>query len=83
MADTIKSSNELKMVFGFYDNDTRTVTLDNPKPNLTAAAVKGVAAFAKANNPIIGDKGGASVVGVNSAEVVEKTTTYLDLTIGN
>ena len=81
MADTIKSSNELKMEFGFYDGDTRTVTLDNPKPNLTATDIKAVGTLAKNSNPIIGDKGGARVVGINTAKIVEKTDYNLDLTI--
>ena len=79
MADTIKSSNELNLVFGFYDNDTRTVTLDNPKPNLTAADIKGVETFAKTNYPIIGDKGGARVTSIQSAKITEKTSINLDL----
>lgn len=79
MADTIKGSNELKLVFGFYDNDTRTVTIENPKSNLTAANIKAVGTLAKNTNPIIGDKGGAHVVGINSAKIVEKTRTQLDL----
>jgi len=79
MADTIKSSNELKMEFGFYDGDTRTVTLENPKPSLTANDIKAVATLAKNTQPIIGDKGGARVVGINSAKVFEKTDYNLDL----
>ena len=42
MADTIKSSNELKLEAGFYDNDTRTITLENPKSNLTKADILAV-----------------------------------------
>lgn len=79
MADTVKSANELKMEFGFYDNDTRTVTLDNPRSDLTADDIHGIADYAKANQPIIGDKAGTRVVGINSAKIREKTTVYLDL----
>ncbi len=79
MADTIKSSNELKMEFGFYDNDTRTVTLENPKSTLAKADILSVAALAASTQPIIGDKGGAAVVGINSAKIYEKTVTQLDL----
>lgn len=79
MADTVKSSNELKLEFGFYDNDTRTVTLENPRNDLTKADILDVANFAKSTNPIIGDKGGAHVVGINSAKIFEKTVTQLDL----
>ncbi len=79
MADTVKSSNDLKMEFGFYDGDTRTVTLENPRPDLTAADIKAVGTLAKNTNPIIGDKGGARVVGINTAKIFEKTDYNLDL----
>ena len=79
MADTIKSTSELKMEFGFYDNDTRIVTLENPKPDLTKADILNVANLAASTQPIIGDKGGAAVVGINSAKICDKTVTQLDL----
>ena len=79
MADTVKTSRELKTEFGFYDNDTRTVTLENPRTDLTAADIKAVATLAANTQPIIGDKGGARVVGINSAKIVEKTVVTLDL----
>ena len=79
MADTIKSANELKIEFGFYDNDTRTVSLPDPKSGLAKADILEVADFAVATHPIIGDKGGAAVVGINSAKIYEKTETKLDL----
>ena len=79
MADKVTSSNELKMVFSFYDNDTRTVSIENPRPDLTAADILEVGTLAKNTNPIIGDKGGARVIGISSAKVVEKTRTQLDL----
>lgn len=79
MADKVTSSNELKMVFSFYDNDTRTVSVENPRPDLTAADILEVGTLAKNTNPIIGDKGGARVIGISSAKIVEKTRTQLDL----
>lgn len=79
MADTIKTTNELKLDCAFADGDTRLISLENPKPNLTAADILGVETFMKNNNPIIGDKGGADFSGFNSAETVQKTITTLDL----
>ena len=79
MADTVKSASELKVVFDFYDGDDRTLTLQNPKSNLTATQVKAVGTLAASTNPIIGDKGGAAVVGIKSATKKIKTVTYLDL----
>lgn len=80
MADTVKSSSELKMVFDFYDGDDRTLTLQNPKSNLTATQIKAVGTLAATSQPIIGDKAGAAVVGIKSAVKKTKTVTKLDLT---
>lgn len=79
MADTIKSSSELKMVFGFDDNDDRTATLQNPRNDLTASDIKVVSAFIKTNNLLIGDKAGAACVGIKTAKSLQKTVTQLDL----
>ena len=35
MADTIKSSKDLKILAGFTDEDDRTITITDPKENLT------------------------------------------------
>lgn len=79
MADTIKTASEVKYNFNFFDGDTRLVTMDNPRSDLTASDVKQLGAWAKINNPIIGDKGGASCTGIGEAYTVKKTTTNLDL----
>lgn len=81
MADTIKSSNELKMVAGFYDSDDRTITLQNPKANLAKADIKTFETVASTTQAIIGDKTGAAFVGIKSAKTVQKTKTDLDLTL--
>lgn len=77
--DTITSSREGKLVVEFYDSDNRTVTFDNPRPDLTAADVNAVVNYMKTNQPVIGDKTGASIVGASSYKTVEKTNTKLDL----
>lgn len=79
MADTIKSSDELKIEFGFADYDTRTVTLPDPKSSVAKADIKALETLAVSTKPIIGDKGGADVVGINRAKVYEKTEIKLDL----
>ena len=77
--DTIKSSSELKLEAGFYDNDTRILTLENPRNNLTKADILAVETLAKNTQPIIGDKGSAAFVKFNSAKIVDKTNIQLDL----
>ena len=79
MADTIKSSSELKLNCQFADNDTRIVTIDNPKDNLTAAQINGVGTVAQTTQAILGDKGGADFVRFHSAKKITTTRTELDL----
>ena len=81
MADTIKSSAELKLVANFYDGDTRTLTFVNPLADLAASDVKTAEATTKTTQAIIGDKTGAAFVGFGSAKTVTKTQTDLDLTL--
>ncbi len=78
--DTITSSNDLQIEFGFVDGDTRTVKLPNPKPNLDSATFVGLSSWMTTKNIIIGDKAGASSTGINSAVFIESTKTKLDLT---
>lgn len=78
-ADTVSSSREGKLVISFYDSDDRTVTIDNPKSNLTAAQINAFVETMKTDQPVIGDRSGASVVGASSFKIVEKTETKLDL----
>ena len=79
--DTITSSREGKFVVKFYDGDDRTVTIDNPKTNLTATQVKAVVDYMIENQPLIGDKAGASITGAGDTfKIIEKTERKLDLT---
>lgn len=78
-ADTITSSREGKLVVEFYDSDNRTLTIDNPKTNLTAAQINTFVEQLKTDQPLIGDKTGASIVGASSFKTIEKTETKLDL----
>ena len=78
-ADTVSSSREGKLVVSFYDSDDRTLTIDNPKSNITAAQINSFVEQMKTDQPVIGDKTGASVVGAQSFKIIEKTETKLDL----
>ena len=81
MADTIKSSAELKLGAAFADSDDRTITLQNPKNNLSAADIQAVETIAQTTQAIIGDKKGAAFVNFKSAVVHETTKMDLDLTL--
>ena len=78
-ADTVTSSCEGKLVVEFYDGDNRTLSVPNPKTNLTATQVNAVVNQMVTDQPLIGDKFGASIVGASSFKVIEKTETKLDL----
>ena len=54
MADQITTKNTLKLLAGFVDEDDRTITLDDPKENLTWSDISAVAALS--SNVLIGDK---------------------------
>lgn len=55
---TQTTTNELVITAEFTDEDTRSITLPNPKATITAAEV--IAAQTAASNVLIGDKAGAS-----------------------
>lgn len=79
MADKITQNSTLNLNAVFYDGDTRAISLDNPKANITAAQIKALAATTKTTQAIIGDKGSAAFVGFDAAEVLNKKTTQFDL----
>lgn len=78
--DTVTSGRDLKLVYQFADNDTRTVTMPNSKTNLTAENIANCAATLAATQAFVGDKTGADFVTISSAEIVEYTRRDLDLT---
>lgn len=79
MADVVKTRGILQLVAEFADGDDRTIALDNPKVDISAAAINAAAAFAKQNNLILGDKLAADFTRFKSAKKVATTTRYFDL----
>ena len=79
MADTVKNTSILKIKLGFNDGDTRTINLDNPRGNLTAANIYEVSQFIKTNNLLLGDKTGADSSGILTAEIVETAKVNVDI----
>lgn len=77
MADTTKTTKELKLVAGFVDGDTRTISYPDPRANLTADEINAVKPAAE--KVLIGDKNGADFADWQSAKVVENSTVYLDI----
>lgn len=77
--DKITEKNELTLVAGFVDNDTRTITQDSPKDNLTAADIKAFEAVCKSTKAIIGDKGSADFYEFKAAKTKKSKKTEIDL----
>lgn len=75
MADTIKTSKQLKLVAGFNDGDDRTISIDAPRSDITAEEIQAL----PAESAIVGDKAGAAFKEWKSAAIVETTVTTLDL----
>lgn len=71
----ITTQNNLKLLAGFADEDDRTITIRDPKPNLTATQINAVGRLAI--GVLIGDKFGAEFTRFKEAKYVEGTTTTL------
>lgn len=78
MADKTTTSNELKVENLFVDGDTRTITLKNPRNNITTADITTLETLilngAEANSLLIGDKYGSDFRRIQTVRKVSKTT---------
>ena len=79
LADTIKSSSELKITWEFADGDTRVTTVKNPRSDLTLADLRAFESATVSSQVIIGDKTGAAVTKIKSAATTDKTDYIPDL----
>lgn len=77
MADTIKTSSELKWDFTFSDGDTRAATLKNPRAGVTLAEFTSV--MSTVGSVFVGDVAGAPYTGFVNPRIIAKTTRDLDL----
>ena len=77
MADTVKQSYQLKLIAGFADGDERTISYDNPRPNITAEEIIALNSLAK--GVLVGDKYGAEFSIFKDAGIVTATQVDLDL----
>lgn len=75
MATKISTFNQLKLLAGFADEDDRTITVENPRSNLTKADFNNLTTASQ--NVIIGDKYGATFTRYKSARYVQGTTTTI------
>ena len=79
MADRTKTETVLNIECVFNDGDTRTITLKNPRSNVSSSDIESLESFMLENLIIIGDRDGFDFKNVRKAVKRETTTTYLDL----
>lgn len=79
MADTVKMSSILNIECVFMDGDTRTITLKNPRSDISATEIGNLKMFMQDNQIIIGDRDSADFRNIIQAVKRNITTTYLDL----
>lgn len=75
--DVTTTVNDLKLVAGFVDGDTRTISYPNPRGGLSAADIDALDTLA--NGVLIGDKYGAQFSTFKQAYYHSSTKTELDL----
>lgn len=79
MADVQQNTTTLKVESLFVDGDTRTISLKNPKSNITTSEILNLQTFMQANNVIIGDSYGGTFGRIQSVTKVTEQRTTLDL----
>ena len=77
MADVIYTEKSLKLLAGFADEDDRTISITDPKENLTWENIETLANLA--TPVLIGDKYGAAFTRFKSADYVDRRTVDFDL----
>lgn len=77
MADTVKSSSQLRITAAFDDGDDRNIFIDEPKSNVAWSAIEALDSLAA--GVLIGDQHGSTFVRFNRATYIEKTITDLDM----
>lgn len=79
MADVTKISRSLIIENVFVDGDTRSLTLKNPRSDITESQITELNSFLQETNILIGDKDGATFGRIRKVTRRNSTTTYLDI----
>ena len=79
MADVVKTSRSLIIENVFVDGDTRSVTLKNPRSDISESQITDLNSFLQETNILIGDKDGATFGRIRKVTRRNTTTTYLDI----
>ncbi|MBQ3444106.1 MAG: hypothetical protein IJL12_05975 [Selenomonadaceae bacterium] len=79
MADIVKMASVLNIECAFLDGDTRTITLKNPRSDISASDIESLETFMQTENIIIGDRDSSDFRKIKRAVKRDTTTKYLDL----
>ena len=79
MADTTKTTKNLKVDCDFVDGDTRAFNIKNPKSTITASDITDLNTYMQVNGVLVGDKMSATFLRIAKASKVTKTTVNLDI----
>lgn len=83
MANKTTTTDELKIENLFTDGDTRTITLKNPKDNITTEEITALETLIKNGTGeaslLVGDKYGSDFKQIWTVRRIEKTTTEFDI----
>lgn len=77
MSDSVSTTRELKIIAGFTDGDDRTITIVNPKNNITETQIKSLTTLCQ--QALVGDARQATFDKFLQAYYYNKTTTKFDL----
>ena len=79
MSDMQKTTSSLSILCVFVDEDTRSITLKDPKASITSAEITTLNNFMQRNNIIVGDKEAATFGRIKTVTRVTKNEYQLDL----
>lgn len=79
MADTTKTTKNLKVDCDFVDGDTRAFNIKNPKSSITANNITALNQYMQVKGVLIGDKTGSTFLRIAKASTITKTTVDLDI----
>lgn len=80
MADISTNEATLKIENYFVDGDTRTITLKNPKSDISTSEIAELETFMRTNNIIVGDKMAGTFGKIEKVTRINTLKTYLDFT---
>lgn len=79
MADVIKTVRHLVIEMVFVDGDTRTLTIKNPRSDISQSDISDLNSYMQESNILIGVKDGSTFGRIKKVICRNSTITYLDI----